>query len=92
MFKSAINALGDLTSPDFRAILWKSIGLTLLLFVGVFLAFEALFWFLTFVPWPWLETLMAFGTGLGLLVVFFFLMAPVTAIFAGLYLVRAVTQ
>ena len=47
---------------------------------------KALFWFLTFVPWPWLETVLALGAGLGLLVAFFFLMSPVTAMFAGLYL------
>lgn len=86
MIKAAFKALSDLTSPDFRGILWKSIGLALLLFAGVFAAVMALFWFLTLVPWPWLETLMAVGSGLLLLVLFFFLMSPVTAMFAGLYL------
>jgi len=41
---------------------------------------------LTLIPWPWAETLAAIGAGLGLLVAFFFMMSPVTAIFAGLYL------
>ncbi len=86
MIKAAYRALGDLTSPEFRSILWKAIGLTLLMFVAVFLAVQAAFWFLTFIPYPWVETLVALGAGLGLLVAFFFLMAPVTAIFAGLYL------
>jgi CysZ protein len=86
MIKAAYRALGDLTSPEFRSILWKAIGLTLLMFIAVFLAVQAAFWFLTFFPSPWIETLVAIGTGLGLLLAFFFLMAPVTAIFAGLYL------
>lgn len=86
MIKAAFRALGDVTSPDFRSILWKAIGLALLLFVLILAGVEALFWFLTFVPWPWLETILALGAGLGLLVAFFFLMAPVTAMFAGLYL------
>ncbi len=86
MVSAAFKALGDLLSPSFRSILWKAIGLSLLLFIAVFAAVQAVFWFLTFVPWPWLETLMAIGAGLGLLVAFFFLMAPVTSIFAGLYL------
>lgn len=86
MTKAAFKALADLTSPDFRGILWKAIGLTLLLFVLLFAAVQAVFWFLTLVPWPWVETLMAVGSGLLLLVVFFFLMSPVTAMFAGLYL------
>jgi CysZ protein len=86
MIKAAYRALGDLTSPDFRSILWKAIGLTLLMFVAVFLAVQAAFWFLTLIPYPWAETLAAVGAGLALLVLFFFLMAPVTAMFAGLYL------
>lgn len=86
MIKAAFKALADLTSPDFRSILWKAIGLTLLLFIGLFAAVQAVFWFLTLVPWPWVETLMAVGSGLLLLVAFFFLMSPVTAMFAGLYL------
>ena len=86
MISAAFKALGDLVSPEFRSILWKAIGLTLLLFVLLFAGVEALFWSLTFLPWPWLETLLALVAGLGLLVLFFFLMAPVTALFAGLYL------
>jgi CysZ protein len=86
MIKAAYRALGDLTSPEFRSILWKAVGLSLLMFVGLFLAVQAVFWFLTLFPYPWLETLAAIGAGLGLLVAFFFLMSPVTAMFAGLYL------
>jgi CysZ protein len=86
MIQAAIKALGDLLSPDFRSVLWKAIGLTLLLFIAILVGVQLLFWFLTFVPWPWLETTLAIGTGLGLIVAFFFLMSPVTAMFAGLYL------
>lgn len=88
MVSAAFKALSDLASRDFRAVLWSSIGLTLILFLAVFAAVQAMFWFLTFVPWPWVETLIAVGAGLGLLVLFFFLMAPVTSLFAGLYLDR----
>jgi CysZ protein len=86
MIKAAYRALGDLASADFRSILWKALGLTLLMFIGIFAAVQTAFWFLTFFPYPWVETLAAVGAGLSLLVLFFFLMAPVTAIFAGLYL------
>jgi CysZ protein len=86
MINAAFKALGDVTSPGFRSILWKAIGLSVVLFIAVFAAVQALFWFLTFVPWPWVETLLAVGAGLGLLVLFFFLMSPVTAMFAGLFL------
>lgn len=88
MFAAALKALNDVTSPGFRSVLWKAIGLSLLLFIGIFAIVEGLFWFLQLLPWPWAETILAIGAGLGLLVAFFFLMAPVTALFAGLYLDR----
>lgn len=86
MIPSAFKALGDLLSPDLRSILFKAMGLTLLLFIAVLVGAEVLLSALTLVPWPWVETMIAVGAGLGLLAAFFFLMAPVTAIFAGLYL------
>lgn len=86
MIHAFFKALGDVTSPDFRSILWKAIGLSVLLFITIFATVQAIFYFLTFVPWPWVETLLAVGAGLGLLVAFFFLMSPVTAMFAGLFL------
>jgi CysZ protein len=88
MVSAALKALGDLLSPEFRAIFWTAIGLTLGLFVAVGVGVMALFWFMTLLPWPWLETVVAIGTGLGLVVLFFFLMAPVTSMFAGLFLDR----
>jgi CysZ protein len=86
MLTAAFRALGDLTSPDFRNILFKAVGLAIALFAAIFLALQALFWFLTFFSTPWLERLAEIGASLGLFVAFFFLMAPVTAMFAGLYL------
>jgi CysZ protein len=88
MLTAAAKALGDVASSDFRSILWTAIGLALLLFVTLFLAVQGIFWFFTLVTWPWAEALLAIGTGLGMLVLFFFLMAPVTSAFAGLYLDR----
>ena len=86
MIYAAYKALGDVLSPEFRAILWKALGLTIALFFLLLAGVEAIFYFLTLLPYPWLETTLAFATGFGLLVLFFFLMAPVTAMFAGLYL------
>lgn len=86
MLAAAFRALGDLASPEFRAILFKAVGLAAALFIAIFLAVQALFRFLTIFSTPWLERLAEIGASLGLLVAFFFLMAPVTAMFAGLYL------
>ena len=86
MFKAFFNAVNDVTSPEFRSVLWKSIGLTVLLFVGILVGIETVLSFVTLVPWPWLQTTIALGTGLGLLAAFFFLVGPVIAMFAGLFL------
>ena len=86
MIKAAFNALGDLLSPEFRAILGRAIVMTLALFVAIFAVVEFLIGKLATLPWPWAETLLQVGTGLALLVAFFFLMSPVMAIFAGLFL------
>jgi CysZ protein len=86
MIDAAFKALGDLFSAEFRSILVKAVGLSLALFVALFAAVQAMFYFLTFFSTPWVETLVAIGSGLGLIAAFFFLMAPVTAVFAGLFL------
>ena len=86
MITAAFKALGDLMSRDFRAVLLKAIGLTLALFIAILIGVEVLLSYLLSLPWPWAETLAGIGAGLVLLVAFFFMMAPVTAIFAGLYL------
>jgi CysZ protein len=86
MISAAFKALGDLLSKEFRSVLFKAIGMTLALFVAILVAVEILLTYLMVIPWPWAETLAAIGAGLVLLVAFFFMMAPVTAIFAGLYL------
>lgn len=86
MISATFKALGDLLSKEFRSILFKAIGMTLALFVAILVVVEVLLSYLMAIPWPWAETLAAIGAGLVLLVAFFFMMAPVTAIFAGLYL------
>lgn len=86
MIVAAFKALGDMVSPPFRAVLAKAAGLTLGLFFIVFLAAELAINKLTTLPWPWAQSLLEFGAGLALLVAFFFLMAPVTAMFAGVFL------
>ncbi len=86
MISAAFKALGDLLSSEFRAVLFKAVAMTLALFIAILVAVEVLLSYLMVIPWPWAETLAAVGAGLVLLVAFFFMMAPVTAIFAGLYL------
>lgn len=86
MFTSAFKAFGDLVLPEFRSVLFKALGLTLALFVTVLICVELLLTWLTTFSWPWADWVVALGTGATLLVAFFFLMSPVMAAFAGLFL------
>ena len=86
MLKSAFRAFGDLISPDFRSVLFKALGLTIALFIAVLVIAEVMIASFTHFSWPWADRLVELGTGLALLVAFFFLMSPVTAAFAGLFL------
>ena len=86
MIEAAIRSIRDVLSREFRGVLWKAIGLTLLLFVAIFVSVELLLSLFSGVPWPWLTTVISIVTGLGLIAAFFFIMAPVTAMFAGIFL------
>lgn len=86
MLAAARLALQDIGSPPFRGVLWKSLGLTLALLVGVWIIVQAALVWLLVLPWPWLERAISILTGIGLVVGLAFLVAPVTALFAGLFL------
>lgn len=79
-------AAGDLASRAFRKVLWKSSGLALLLFLGLFAAIQFALSYLDFPRHYWAEPVIAILTGAGLILAFVFLAVPVTALFAGLYL------
>lgn len=86
MFTAAFKAIGDVMSPNFRSVLFKAIGLTIALFVGLLILVECLMIGMTQFSWPWADWVLGIGTGLALFVAFFFLIFPVTAAFAGLFL------
>lgn len=86
MISAAFRAANDVLSPRFRSVLWKSVGLTLLLFAGLLVLIWVGSSALLTLPWPWLDEVIAAIASVGLLVALFFLMSPVTALFAGLFL------
>jgi CysZ protein len=86
MISAAFRAFGDLFSPDFRNVLLKALGLTIALFIAVLIVVEILLVTLTQFSWPWADWVLGVGTFAALIVAFFFLMSPVTAAFAGLFL------
>lgn len=89
VIESARKAAAGLLKPKFRSVLLKSVGLTILLFIGAWIGMEMLFSaFLAPVlgPWPWVSTAILWLMSAGLIVGAGFLLAPVTALVAGLFL------
>lgn len=86
MLAALFKAIGDVLSEEFRSILWKAVGLALALFVALFLVVQVLVAALVNFSWGWADWALGIGAGLIMTVAFFFLMAPVTAAFAGIYL------
>ncbi len=86
MLEAAALALRDILSPPFRGVLMKALALTVALLFALWLALEWLFAHFVVTPWPWLDTALDVMTGVGLLVGLGFLVAPVAALFAGLFL------
>ncbi len=86
MLDAAILAFRDILSPPFRGVLMKALALTVALLVALWLALEWLFTHYVVTPWPWLDATLDIMTGVGLLVGLGFLVAPVAALFAGVFL------
>ncbi len=97
ILSAALTALYRLPTPEFRSVLWKSLGLTFLVLIALWaLLRQAFFW----LAWPWFETVLpampdwtswlglfaAIAAGLILALLLAFLIAPVTALVAGLFL------
>ena len=86
MLSSAIAAFTDILTPSFRAVLLKSLALTVGLLVLIWLGLQGLAGWLIDSPYPWLDTSLTVLTGIGVFVGLGFLVAPVMSLFAGLFL------
>ncbi|WP_181707933.1 sulfate transporter family protein [Chthonobacter rhizosphaerae] len=86
MLAAASRAFSQIVSPPFRVVLLKSVGLTLLMLAAVWAALYATFTHFVVVENVWLQTTLEILTGLGLVIGLGFLVAPVTSLFAGLFL------
>ena len=88
MINAAYKALRDVLSAEFRTVLFKAIALAIALLAAVIAVTVYILKLLALAPWGWGNTLIEVAAGLGLAVLSFFLIPPVTALFAGLYLDR----
>jgi CysZ protein len=90
-------SLVNLFAPETRAAFWKTLGLTILVLIGLWFGLREVFliyawpWFAAFFPempeWAgWLTLLAAIAAGIGLALALALLIAPITALIAGLFL------
>lgn len=97
ILNAARRSLARLFTPPFRGVLWKSIGLTLLSLIGLWYVLTGLFDWLALpllndllpdgAAWSdWVSLAAAIAVGLGLAAGLALLIAPVTALIAGLFL------
>ena len=86
---SISKTISQLFSLPFRKVLGKSIGLTVAMLIGLWMALQTANETLlapSLAAWPWAVTAVAWVLGAGLILGLGFLIAPVTSIFAGVFL------
>jgi CysZ protein len=86
MLDDALAALRQILTPPFRAVLIKTLGLTLLLLALVWIGLDRLVVHFIAVPYPWLATILSVATGIGLFIGLAFLLAPASSLVAGFFL------
>lgn len=97
IFDSARLALVNLLAPETRSAFWKTLGLTLLILVALWITLRETFvylalpWLQAFIPdlpeWAgWFGFVIAVFASLGLALALALLVAPVTALVAGIFL------
>lgn len=90
LIQAALRAIAQITSPPFRAIVWKSLALTLALLAVVWLALTRfLNWWLSqgavVTDHPMIGTVAAFLAGAGLFIGLAFLIPPVSILVASFF-------
>lgn len=81
----ALDAFAEIFSPPFRRILYKTLALTALLLVFVFVAAEVTLTHFLVLPYHWLTTGVTLIAALALLVGFAFAITPVSFVVAGFF-------
>lgn len=86
MLTAVFSALNNLFAPEFRTVLLKSIGLSLLLLLALWGLLQSIVGYFASDLTPWIDTTISIVTGLGMMVGFVFLIGPVSTLVAGLFL------
>lgn len=97
IIESARLAVADLLAPEMRRLMWKVLGITLVVLIGLWLALHAALvafamplvedFFPDLPNWVgWMAVVLAAVAGFGVAFALAFLLAPATALVAGLFL------
>ncbi len=86
MIEAAGLAVSDILTPPFRRVLLKSLALTIVLLLALWLVLGWLLAFWVALPYAWLDSGFSILAAIGLVIGLAFLVAPVTALLAGLFL------
>jgi CysZ protein len=86
MFADALAAAREIFTPPFRAVLIKTLLITLALLALAWFGLDS--WITGYIalPYPWLAAVLSFLTGVGLFIGLAFLVAPISSMVAGLFL------
>ncbi|WP_299809173.1 sulfate transporter family protein [uncultured Roseibium sp.] len=85
MFQAASRAMSQVFEPPFRAIFWKLLGFTLGVLLVIWIALQGLVANFVELPYGWMDTALSVLTGIGAVFVLGFLIAPISALFAGFF-------
>jgi CysZ protein len=85
MFQAASRAMSQVFEQPFRAIFWKMLGFTLGILIVIWIVLQGIIAGFVELPYPWLETALSILTGIGAVFALGFLIAPISALFAGLF-------
>ncbi len=85
MIDAALAALNQMFTPPFRAVLYKTFGVTLALLAVIFIALDTFIVHFFTLSYPWANTLLSILTGVGLVVALAFIVAPASFIVAGFF-------
>ena len=86
MISTVLTAAQDVFRPALRAVLWKSIGIAVVILIAIWFAAQALLASLVVAPVPWIESALAIIAGFGIFIGLIFLVAPITSFVASFFL------
>ncbi len=86
MFQAAAKSIDQLLSAKFRFVLIKSIALTIVVFIVLWLSLQAALAHFVTLSYGWMEWILAIVAGLGLFAGMFFLFLPITSLVATFFI------